>query len=280
MDVANLFEPLVNGPVSSPAGSSWALVTGACSGIGLEIARQLAARGFSLFVLSNRCTEIEAVAESIRADYGVQVQALHLDLARPEAARELYSAAKERGLEIEVLVNNAGVFFFSEIADADPARANALLQLHVITPSLLAHYFGHDMRARRSGHIVFMASASAWKDFPGMAFYGASKRYVRSFATSLRDELHPWGVNVTCVAPGAVATDLYDMSTKAAQMAARLGFVKDPKSVAEATVKGMLRRKAVVLPGFSAKAMAVGMALLPRWSISLARRHTKYLSRP
>ena len=127
---------------------------------------------------------------------------------------------------------------------------------------------------------MFVSSASAWRDFPGMAFYGASKRYIRSFATSLRDELQPWGVNVTCLAPGAVSTGLYDKSAKAAQVATRLGFVLEPRSVAQAAVKGMLKRKALVLPGFSSKAMAVGMALLPRWAVSMARRHTRHLSRP
>ncbi len=270
----------MTGALTPPRPGAWALVTGACSGIGLELALELAARGYSLFVLSNRCTEIEAVAERIRAEHGVESQSLHLDLARPEAARELYEAATQRGLDIEVLVNNAGMFFFGEMADTDPARANALLQLHVVTPSLLSHYFGHDMRARRSGHIMFVSSASAWRDFPGMALYGGSKRYLRSFATSLRDELQPWGVNVTCLAPGAVATGLYDGDVRAARVAARLGLLKDPHSVARAAVAGMLRGRALVLPGFGAKAMAVGMALLPRWAVSLARRHTKYLSRP
>jgi uncharacterized protein len=271
---------VVRAAQKTPARGSWALVTGACSGIGLETALELAAKGFSLFVLSNRCDEIEAVAQRIRTEHPVEALSMHLDLARPGAARELYDATLERGLQIEVLVNNAGMFFFSEIADADPARANALLQLHVVTPSLLAHYFGRDMRAHRSGHIMFVSSASAWRDFPGMAHYGASKRYIRSFATSLRDELQPWGVNVTCLAPGAVSTALFDTSTKAARVAMRLGFVLEPRTVARAAVRGMLKRKALVLPGFSSKAMAGGMALLPRWAVSLARRHTRHLSRP
>jgi short-subunit dehydrogenase len=260
--------------------TSWALVTGACSGIGLAISLELAARGFSLFVLSNRCGEIEAVAERIRREFGVQAESMHLDLSRPEAARELYETVSARGIEVEVLVSNAGIFFFGEVVDTDPERILTMLHLHVVTPSLLAHYFGRDMRERRSGHILFVSSASSWKDFPGMAFYGSSKRFVRSLATSLRDELRPWGVNVTCLAPGAVATDLYDTSTGAARTAARLGLLKDPSSVARAAVKGMLNRRGLVLPGAGAKAMAVGMALIPRPLIGLARRHTSYLSRP
>jgi short-subunit dehydrogenase len=113
-----------------------------------------------------------------------------------------------------------------------------------------------------------------------MACYGSSKRYIRSFAASLRHELGPWGVNVTCLAPGAVATGLSGMDGSAARKAARLRLVKDPESVARLAVRGMLRRKALVLPGLSAKAMALGMTLTPRWLIYLLRTHTSYLPKP
>jgi short-subunit dehydrogenase len=258
----------------------WALVTGACSGLGLAIALELAARGYSLVVLSNRCGEIEAVAQRIRTEYGVRAESMHMDLARPEAALELYAAVAQRGLEVEVLISNAGIFFFGEVVETDPARMKAMLQLHVVTPSLLARHFGRDMRSRGSGHIMFVSSASTWKDFPGTACYGSSKRYIRSFATALRDELRPWGVNVTCLAPGAVSTDLYDRTSHAAQVAARFGLLREPQGVARAAVTGMLRRRALVLPGVGAKSMAVGLALVPRWLIRAVRLHTEYLPKP
>ena len=258
----------------------WALVTGACSGIGLEIARDLAGRGYALVLVSNRAAELKAAARQIAAERGVATHAVTMDLARPEAASALYEQIRQLGLEVEVLISNAGMFFFGEVADADPVRANALLQLHVVTPSLLARYFGHDMRARRSGHIFFVSSASAWGDFPGIAFYGSTKRYLLSFAAALREELRPWGVNVTCLAPGAVATGLYGRATGPAAKAARLGILKDPAGVAQAAMRGMLRRRAVVLPGMGAKLMAAGTALTPRWLIHLVRVRTSFLSRP
>jgi short-subunit dehydrogenase len=172
------------------------------------------------------------------------------------------------------------MFFFGEVAQADPERANAMLQLHVVTPSLLAVYFGRDMRAQRSGHMLFVSSASSWADFPGVVFYGSSKKYLRGFSAGLREELRPWGVNVTCLAPGAVATDLYDRGTHAAGVAARLGLLRDPAAVAETALRGMFRGKGLVLPGPSAKLMAAGSALVPRPLIRLARMHTSYLPRP
>jgi uncharacterized protein len=258
----------------------WALVTGACSGIGLEIATELARRGYPLLLFSNRCGELDAVAARLNAEHQVATQAVTMDLARPEAARELYEEVRRRGLVVDILVSNAGMFFFGEVAETDPVRANALLQLHVVTPALLAHYFAAEMRARRSGHLVFVSSASAWKDFPGLAFYGSSKRFLRSFAESLREELRPWGVNVTCVAPGAVATGLYQLDTPAARMAARLGLIKDPATVARASVRGTFKRKRLVLPGADARLMALGAVLTPRWLISILRTRTDYLPKP
>jgi len=266
---------------SVPTGPrGWALVTGACSGIGLELSRELAARGWPILALSNRCTEIEAVARDIHDEFRVPTQSIHLDLSRPGAARELYEEVGRMGIDVEILVSNAGVFLFGEVADTDPDMASAMLYLHVVNPSLLARYFGQDMRRRRSGYLMFVSSASTWKDFPGIAYYGSSKRYLRSFSTALRTELLPWGVGVTCLAPGAVNTQLYGRESAAAQLAARLGLLKDARSVARAGVRGMLRRRALVLPGVGAKAMALAAALTPRWLIGLVRRRTNFLSRP
>lgn len=220
------------------------------------------------------------MAREIHDEFGVPTQSIHLDLSRPGAARELYEEVGRRGIDVEILVSNAGMFFFGEVADSNPDTANAMLHLHVVTPSLLARYFGQDMRRRRRGYLMFVSSASAWKDFPGIAFYGSSKRYLRSFSTALRTELLPWGVGVTCLAPGAVNTQLYGRDSAAAQFAARLGLLKDARSVARAGVRGMLRHRALVLPGIGAKAMALAAALTPRWLIGLVRRRTRFLPRP
>jgi short-subunit dehydrogenase len=259
---------------------SWALVTGACSGIGLEIARELGRRAYSLILTSDRAAELELAAGSITDAYGVATRTIAMDLAQPDAARLLHEEVGQLDLEVEILVSNAGMLLFGELADADPTRAAALLHLHVTTPSLLALYFGHDMRARRNGYLLFVSSASSWCNFPGVALYGSTKRYLRSFAAALREELRPWGVKVTCLAPGAVATDLYARNSGAAAKAVRMRLLSNPASVAKTGVRGMLRGKALVLPGLGAKTMAVAAALTPRWLVRLVRMHTAYLPRP
>ena len=257
-----------------------ALVTGACSGIGLAFARELAGLGYAVVMVSNREKELGAAAQELSQAHGVATHPIVMNLARPQAALELFEEVQRRGLEIDILVSNAGIFFFGEVADADPAKAVAMLELHVVTPSLLARYFGRQMRERRRGHLLFVSSISAWKDFPGIALYGSSKRYLRSFATALRSELGVWGVNVTVLAPGATATALYDPGVVDVAKAKRLGVMSGPEKVARAGLEAMFRGRALVIPGLMSKLLAWASALTPRWVIDLIRRRAPWLAKP
>jgi uncharacterized protein len=258
----------------------WALVTGACSGIGLEISRELARRGHPLVLVSNQEKALQTAAGELAATCSVQTVSIALDLATPQAASLLHEEVRGRGMAVDILVSNAGILMFGEVATVDPDRANTLLQLHVVTPSLLATYFGRDMRERRRGHILFMSSISANRAFPGIAHYGSSKGYLRSFATSLREELRPWGVKVTCVMPGAVATNLYGHTSVPVQTAAKYKVMMAPEDVARIAVGAMLAGRANVVPGMLAKVMNAAMRYTPRPVIRLVQDHTSFLPRP
>lgn len=255
-----------------------ALVTGASSGIGKALAHGLAARGHDLVIVSERASELALTADEIRRRHGVQVRMIVLDLAHAQAAHLLHD--KTRDLEVDILVNNAGFFFFGEVADADPVRANAMLQLHVVTPSLLCTLFGRDMRARRRGHILIVSSISAWRDFPGIGYYGSSKKYLRGFARALRSELAIYGVNVTCLAPGATATALYDPAVVPVERAKRLGVMLDAAVVAEAGLRAMFAGKAEHIPGLLTRAMTLASVLTPQWAIDQLRRRAPWLPKP
>ncbi len=254
-----------------------ALVTGACSGIGRAIADRLGALGYTLVLASNRAAPIEEAARAIADRHGVATHPIAIDLARPEAAAELHAAVAERGLAVDILVNNAGFFFFGEAVDADLASAGRMLQLHVVTPSLLCARFGRDMRARRRGHVLIVSSISAWRDFPGIGFYGSSKKYLRGFARSLRSELCVYGVNVTCLAPGATATALYDPDVVPVELARRLGVMMDPERVAEAGLRAMFAGEAECVPGALTRAMTLAAVLTPQPVIDLLRRRAPWL---
>ena len=254
-----------------------ALVTGACSGIGRAFALCLGSLGYDLVLVSNRSAELAATAQEIGTAHSVAVHTIVSDLARPEAAEELYRDVRAIGLDVDILISNAGVFFFGEAVDALPRQANAMLQLHVVTPSLLCTRFGRDMRERGRGHVLIVSSISAWRDFPGISYYGASKKYLRGFARALRSELGVYGVNVTCLAPGPTATNLYDTNAVPVERAKRLGIMMDASTVAEAGLRAMFAGRAEHIPGLLARAMTLLSVLTPQWMIDLLRRRAPWL---
>ena len=140
-----------------------ALITGASSGIGYQYARQLAARGYDLLIVSNDAEGIANSAAEIRKQYGVRITPLYRDLSAENAAEDLYRYCEDEQLDVEVLVNNAGVFFFDDLARVDSRRIELMLRLHVRTTTLLCHYFGRSMQARGRGYILNMSSMPAFR---------------------------------------------------------------------------------------------------------------------
>lgn len=257
-----------------------ALVTGACSGIGLEMARILASLGYALVIVSHRDGPIRETAQRLAEEHGVPAHAITMDLARPEAAGELWGAVGALGVEIDLLISNAGIFFFGEAADADPVMANRMLQLHVVTPSLLCTLFTRGMRERGRGHVLLVSSISAWRDFPGISYYGSSKKYVRGFARALRSELSPYGVGVTCLAPGATATGLYDPNVVPVELAKRLGVMMAPETVARAGLEAMFAGEAESMPGALTRLMTAAAVAAPQPLIDWIRRVGPWMKRP
>ena len=254
-----------------------ALVTGACSGIGLALAKSLAARGHDLLLVSNREAPLNAVAQELAREWGVRARPIALDLARREAAAELHARVTRDRERVDVLINNAGLFFFGEVVDADPERAASLLELHVVTPSLLSTLFGREMRARRSGKILIVSSLSAFRDMPGIGYYGASKKYLMGFARSLRSELGVYGVGVTCLAPGPVDTALYSSDHAAVRLAKRLGVMMSPERVASEALDALDRGDELFVPGAAWRAAALATRALPQAVIDLVRTRAPWL---
>lgn len=257
-----------------------ALVTGACSGIGHALARRLGSLGYDLALVSHRREALDAAAGAIAAEHGVRTVALPFDLARADAARELVGRLSEVGFEIDILINNAGVFFFGEAADADPEAARRMLELHVVTPSLLVTHLAPRMRERRAGHVLIVSSISAFQDFPGISYYGASKKYLLGFSRAVRSELGVYGVGVTCLAPGPVATALYDAKGVPVELARRLGVMASPDDVAERGLEAMFRGDEVCVPGIGWRAATLASRALPRAAIDAFRRRAPWLGAP
>ena len=225
-------------------------VTGASRGIGLEYARTLARDyGSDLLIVSSREEDIQSVAADIASDYGVNVIPVALDLAVPDAAERLFAYVQEQGLEVDVLVNNAGVFFFNPLTETDMTRIERLLTLHVLTVTKLCRLFGEQMCRRGSGYILNMSSLSTWMMFPGIQTYNASKSYLYNFSRSLWYEFKPKGVHVMVVTPGMVDTTLYGLKPELRALAVRLGINTPPERLARKALRRLFRRRKSSMPG-------------------------------
>ena len=240
-----------------------ALVTGGSSGMGLEYARQLAGRGYDLILVSNRQDELETAASELRGQYPVDVCTRFQNLAETEAADELYAwCTEEKGVVPDVVVCNAGMFFFKELTVADLDRVQAMMNLHMVTVTRMCLLFGHAMKAR-GGHLLIMSSMAARIPAPGITVYSATKAYLRSFGRSLSYELNPYGVGVTTVCPAAIATPLYRLSESKLRLGVRLGLIGTPKWLVRRALRAMFRRRRVISPGLMNVYLPAIIALLP-----------------
>lgn len=256
---------------------NFALITGGSSGIGLEISKLLAARGYSLILVSNQEEQLNRFSQELSCQYKVKVETLSINLARNEAASEVFNFCQQKNLVVEVLVNNAGFFFFGQIIDVDIAMAQSKIHLHVMTCSLLCTLFGNEMKKRRKGFILNNSSIVAYKDFPGIGYYGATKSYIKSFTRILRTELKFYGIHVSCLCPGATATNLYDPNVIDIELGKKLGVMMSAEKVARLGVRGLFNDKAIVIPGYVTKLMLFLTLITPQWVIYEIRKRTKFL---
>ena len=248
-------------------GNDYALITGASSGIGLEYARALASMGYNLILVSNRADENCRVAEALRSEYGVDALPVYADLSRSEAARDVYDYVVGRGLQVDILINNAGALLFSTPCRTDYLSLEKIITLHCTTPTELCRLFAEPMVRRGRGHIVLMSSITAWTPYPTISHYAATKAYLKSFASSLWYELRDKGVSVTAVFPSAVDTSFYDLSDKQRRLLRRVGVMLSAEEVARKALKAMFRRRRRCLPGFLTKLEAAICYLLPAWAL-------------
>ncbi len=230
--------------------NSLALITGGSSGMGLEYARQLAAEGFDLLLVSIQQEELAKAKDTLEKDFNVNVTTRWQDLAAADAAEDLHSYCEEQGLIPEILVCNAGMFFFKELSTDDLKKAEAMVNLHVLTNTKLAVIFGEDMKKRRSGRIILMSSMTAKLPAPGISVYSATKAYLRSFGKSLWFELHPYGINVTTVCPAAIATPLYNIKASLMDLGIRTGLIHTPAWLVRRALKASEKGKKVIAPSF------------------------------
>lgn len=270
-----------------------ALVTGATSGIGLMYAHELAAQGHDLVIVSNQEKELKTVSCDLSGKYGIRVWAVYKDLTSETAAEELHEYCLSRNLEVDILINNAGVFFFNNLIDNSVRRIELMLNLHVLNTTRMTRIFGEDMVRRntyveevvneagekvmiehikpkkdqRPGYILNMSSMSAWMAMPGIQCYNATKAYINNFSHSVWYEMHPYGVNVLSVTPGAVDTGLYGLSMPLRRLAVAIRVSIPPQKLVKKALKALFRGKKQCMPGLINHIAVPFLKHLPDWLV-------------
>jgi short-subunit dehydrogenase len=242
---------------------SWVLVTGASSGFGEEFARQYAGQGHSLVLVARRLDRLRTLAEALRQKYGVEVVVEQVDLADIDAVIQLHQRLRQRGIAIDILINNAGHGLQGPFVDGKLDSALAMLQLDVLSLTAVTHVFAQDMRARRRGTILLVASLLAYQGVENFAVYAAAKAYVLRLGEALHRELKRDGITVTTLCPGMSDTGFATAAQQKLTPALKR-LMMQPAPVVRAGIRALQGRRISTVPGWANKAAVFFMWATPR----------------
>lgn len=248
-----------------------ALITGASSGIGMELARVHAEQGGDLILVARRRERLEALKAELEAAHDVRVFVIVADLAQDGAPRKVYETVRELDVDVDILINNAGFGLHGLFHTQDPEKLAQMVHVNVLATTMLTRLFVPHLIARGRGHIMNVASIAAFMPGPWQAVYYATKAYVLSLSEALADELRTTGVTVTVLCPGATETEFKER----AQIGRVRGFemgAMSAREVAEYGYRAMLAGKRVVVPGWRNRLLTFLPRLLPRsWTVVMSR---------
>jgi uncharacterized protein len=240
-----------------------ALVTGASGGIGADLAILLAKDGYDLVLTARSAEKLDALGEELTKQLGVRCVTIVADLSAARGPKEIVDALAARGLEIDVLVNNAGYGLYGPFVETSLDAEIQMIQLNVASLTHLTKAILPGMIARQAGKILNVASTAAFQPGPLMAVYYATKAYVLSFSEALSNELDGTGVTVTALCPGPTRTG-FQAGAKMEESKLVRGKIMDSQTVARVGYEALMKGKRVVIPGVMNKLMAQSVRFLPR----------------
>jgi hypothetical protein len=252
-----------------------ALVTGASSGIGLDLAKRFAAEGYDVALVARSEGKLAEVAKAIEAEHKVRAHVVTADLAKAGAADALVKTLGERGIEVDVLVNNAGYACYGAFAETDLADELNMIQVNIVALTHLTKLVVRQMVARKAGRVLNVASTAAFQPGPLMAVYYATKAYVLSFSEALANELAGSGVTVTALCPGPTKTGFQARAQMEQSKLVRGKEIMTAETVARIGYAGLMKGKTVVIPGVSNKMMAQAVRFLPRKTVTKLVRNAQ-----
>ena len=242
------------------------LITGASSGIGEAFARRLAAQGENVLLVARSGDKLASMCNELGRAGGASAQYVALDLTTEGAAAKLFEETGRRGLEVEMLINNAGFGSMGDFTALELERELAMVDLNVKSLVALTHYFLKPMRERKRGTIINVASTAAFQGVPYMATYAATKAFVLSFSEALWDENRAHGIHVMALCPGVTETNFFAAAEQKGKPPMRV--MQTPEQVVDTALKGLKRGKSHIISGWTNYLTAESERLIPRWLVA------------
>jgi short-subunit dehydrogenase len=249
---------------SSQTNKTWVLITGASSGFGEEFARQYAQQGHPLVLVARRLDRLQTLAEELRRQFNTEVVVEQVDLSDIPAVIRLHERLRERGIAIDILINNAGHGLQGPFIDCKLDAALGMVQLDIASLTAVTHIFAQDMRARRRGKILLVASFLAYQGVENFAVYSAAKAYVLRLGEALHRELKPAGITVTALCPGLSDTGFSKTAQQKITPLLKLLMMK-PAPVVQAGIRALRAGRMSIVPGFANKFIVAFTWATPRW---------------
>lgn len=264
----------------SPSATSTALVTGASSGIGAEMARGLAARGHGVTLVARREERLRELADEIATKHNVRAEIEACDLSDHAARDRLVHAVRERGLDVDILVNNAGFGSAGPFQDLDAEGEVRMVRTNVEAVVHLCGEFVPDMVTRGRGALLNVASVAGFQPLPRQSTYAATKAFVLSFTEALSSDLKGTGVTVTALCPGPVKSEFTDQHAGFESAGSTPDFIwMSSEDCAKAAISGLERGKRVVVPGVANRFGSIAGQHAPRSVLLAAARRFYPLGR-
>ncbi|HEV2341482.1 MAG TPA: SDR family oxidoreductase [Candidatus Acidoferrales bacterium] len=239
----------------------WALVTGASAGIGRALAEELAASSTNLVLTARRRDRLEQLASALGNKHGVRTEIVVADLARPEAPGQINTFLKGKGIEIELLVNNAGFGAYGAFHESELSRDLEMVQVNCAAVVELTRIFLPEMVARKHGDILIVASVAGYQAVPYISLYAATKAFDLNFAVGIAEEVRRHGVHVCALCPGSTTTEFREV---AGQPPRTFRGAETAEKVARVALNALAKGKSSVISGFNNRINVEGQRLTPR----------------
>ena len=254
---------------------TYALVTGAASGMGRIYSQYLARIGYNLIMVDINAAGLEETENMVRTEIeasdmisrghkdSFRILSIAQDLSVKDAADKIFAATEEAGCVVEVLVNNAGVMYCQGIAETSERMLSVIMMVHMYTPLMLCRKYIGGMKERKCGYILNVSSLAAWMIWPGIGMYGQTKRFVRNYSRELRIECQKTGVSVTNAYFGAVDTPLVPLKDSLRKLARALAVMIKPETAVKRALDATFRRRRGTMPGLLNKIFLPFIIIMP-----------------